>query len=60
MYQPMRLSMAGLGALLAVWSSAKYLPLSGNSGGCYGHPDVAGQQLMADSLIAALHADLGW
>lgn len=38
----------------------KYLALSGNGVGCMGHPDVMGQQQMANGLVAALQADLGW
>ena len=38
----------------------KYLLLEGNGGGCDGHPDLAGHRAMADQLLAALHADLGW
>jgi lysophospholipase L1-like esterase len=38
----------------------KYLALSGNGLGCMGHPDVMGQQQMANGLVAVLQADLGW
>jgi len=38
----------------------KYLRLDGNGDGCHGHPDLAGHRAMADQLLAALHADLGW
>jgi len=38
----------------------KYLALIGNNAGCNSHPDVAGQQQMANGLVAALQSDLGW
>lgn len=39
----------------------EFLALDGNNGkGCDGHPDLEGHQHIAETLTAALKADLGW